>query len=79
MGYSQVSFDFGLAVELLKAPIRTPPSAFGCTGTSRYMAVEVIRKHCPQLHKTDVFLILNITMGLMALCKPMMVSSGPTE
>jgi serine/threonine protein kinase len=63
-------FDFGLAVEL---PEGSEPNATfnlaGNTGTSRYMAVEVIRKH-PYNCKVDVFSFSVLLWELMALCKP---------
>ena len=63
-------FDFGLAVEL---PEGSEPNATfnlaGNTGTSRYMAVEVIRKH-PYNCKVDVFSYSILLWELMALCKP---------
>lgn len=63
-------FDFGLAVELPEGS--DPNSTFnlaGNTGTSRYMAVEVIRKH-PYNCKADVFSFSILLWELMALCKP---------
>jgi len=63
-------FDFGLAVELPEGS--DPNSTFnlaGNTGTSRYMAVEVIRKH-PYNVKVDVFSYSILLWELMALCKP---------
>lgn len=63
-------FDFGLAVELPEGS--DPDSTFnlaGNTGTSRYMAVEVIRKH-PYNVKVDVFSYSILLWELMALCKP---------
>lgn len=63
-------FDFGLAVELPEGT--DPDSTFnlaGNTGTSRYMAVEVIRKH-PYNCKADVFSFSILLWELMALCKP---------
>lgn len=63
-------FDFGLAVELPEGT--DPNSTFnlaGNTGTSRYMAVEVIRKH-PYNVKADVFSFSILLWELMALCKP---------
>ncbi|GKY92735.1 hypothetical protein MPSEU_000243500 [Mayamaea pseudoterrestris] len=63
-------FDFGLAVELPEGS--DPNSTFnlaGNTGTSRYMAVEVIRKH-PYNCKADVFSYSILLWELMALCKP---------
>jgi len=63
-------FDFGLAVELPEGS--EPNSTFnlaGNTGTSRYMAVEVIRKH-PYNCKVDVFSFSILLWELMALCKP---------
>jgi len=63
-------FDFGLAVELPEGT--DPNSTFnlaGNTGTSRYMAVEVIRKH-PYNVKADVFSFSILLWEIMALCKP---------
>ena len=63
-------FDFGLAVELPEGS--DPNSTFnlaGNTGTSRYMAVEVIRKH-PYNVKADVFSYSILLWEIMALCKP---------
>lgn len=63
-------FDFGLAVELPEG--NDPDSTFnlaGNTGTSRYMAVEVIRKH-PYNCKADVFSFSILLWEVMALCKP---------
>jgi len=63
-------FDFGLAVELPEGS--DPDSTFnlaGNTGTSRYMAVEVIRKQ-PYNVKVDVFSYSILLWELMALCKP---------
>lgn len=63
-------FDFGLAVELPEGS--DPDSTFnlaGNTGTSRYMAVEVIRKQ-PYNVKADVFSFSILLWELMALCKP---------
>lgn len=63
-------FDFGLAVELPEGT--DPNSTFnlaGNTGTSRYMAVEVIRKH-PYNVKADVFSFSILLWELMALVKP---------
>lgn len=63
-------FDFGLAVELPEGS--EPNSTFnlaGNTGTSRYMAVEVIRKH-PYNCKVDVFSFSILLWEVMALCKP---------
>jgi serine/threonine protein kinase len=63
-------FDFGLAVEI---PYHADPdTAFklaGNTGTSRYMAVEVIRKE-PYNLKADVFSYSILLWEIMALCKP---------
>lgn len=74
IGYDQDGclkiFDFGLAVELPEGS--DPESTFnlaGNTGTSRYMAVEVIRKH-PYNCKADVFSYSILLWELMALCKP---------
>jgi len=63
-------FDFGLAVELPEGT--DPDSTFnlaGNTGTSRYMAVEVIRKY-PYNCKADVFSFSILLWELMALIKP---------
>lgn len=63
-------FDFGLAVELPEGS--DADSTFnlaGNTGTSRYMAVEVIRKH-PYNCKADVFSFSILLWEVMALCKP---------
>jgi serine/threonine protein kinase len=74
IGYDQEGtlkiFDFGLAVELPEGS--DPDSTFnlaGNTGTSRYMAVEVIRKN-PYNVKADVFSFSILLWELMALCKP---------
>jgi serine/threonine protein kinase len=70
-------FDFGLAVELPEGS--DPNSTFnlaGNTGTSRYMAVEVIRKH-PYNCKADVFSYSILLWELMALCKPYDGLAGP--
>lgn len=63
-------FDFGLAVELpdSKDPNQTYNLA-GNTGTSRYMAVEVIRKQ-PYNCKADVWSFSVLLWELMALTKP---------
>jgi serine/threonine protein kinase len=48
-------FDFGLAVELPEeSDINSTFNLAGNTGTSRYMAIEVIRKY-PYNCKADVF------------------------
>lgn len=63
-------FDFGLAVELPEGSDRDSTfNLAGNTGTSRYMAVEVIRKH-PYNVKADVFSFSILLWELMALCKP---------
>ena len=63
-------FDFGLAVELPEgSDINSTFNLAGNTGTSRYMAVEVIRKH-PYNCKADVFSYSILLWELMALCKP---------
>ena len=63
-------FDFGLAVEI---PFHADPDTTfklaGNTGTSRYMAVEVIRKE-PYNLKADVFSYSILLWEIMALCKP---------
>jgi serine/threonine protein kinase len=63
-------FDFGLAVEI---PYHADPDTTfklaGNTGTSRYMAVEVIRKE-PYNLKADVFSYSILLWEIMALCKP---------
>lgn len=63
-------FDFGLAVELPASddPNQTYNLA-GNTGTSRYMAVEVIRKQ-PYNCKADVWSFSVLLWELMALTKP---------
>jgi serine/threonine protein kinase len=63
-------FDFGLAVEIPHHD--DPETTFklaGNTGTSRYMAVEVIRKE-PYNLKADVFSYSILLWEIMALCKP---------
>lgn len=63
-------FDFGLAVELPEGS--DPDSTFnlaGNTGTSRYMAVEVIRKQ-PYNVKADVFSFSILLWEIIALVKP---------
>lgn len=63
-------FDFGLAVEIPHHD--DPETTFklaGNTGTSRYMAVEVIRKE-PYNLKADVFSFSVLLWEIMALCKP---------
>jgi serine/threonine protein kinase len=63
-------FDFGLAVELPEgSDINSTFNLAGNTGTSRYMAIEVIRKH-PYNCKADVFSYSILLWELMALCKP---------
>jgi serine/threonine protein kinase len=63
-------FDFGLAVEI---PYHEDPETTfklaGNTGTSRYMAVEVIRKE-PYNLKADVFSYSILLWEIMALSKP---------
>lgn len=63
-------FDFGLAVEI---PYHADPDTTfklaGNTGTSRYMAVEVIRKE-PYNLKADVFSFSILLWEIMALSKP---------
>lgn len=63
-------FDFGLAVEI---PYHEDPDTTfklaGNTGTSRYMAVEVIRKE-PYNLRADVFSYSILLWEIMALCKP---------
>jgi serine/threonine protein kinase len=63
-------FDFGLAVEIPHHD--DPETTFklaGNTGTSRYMAVEVIRKE-PYNLKADVFSYSILLWEIMALSKP---------
>ncbi|KAG7365175.1 serine/threonine protein kinase [Nitzschia inconspicua] len=63
-------FDFGLAVEIPHHD--DPETTFklaGNTGTSRYMAVEVIRKE-PYNLKADVFSYSILLWEIMALTKP---------
>jgi serine/threonine protein kinase len=63
-------FDFGLAVELPEeSDINSTFNLAGNTGTSRYMAIEVIRKY-PYNCKADVFSYSILLWELMALCKP---------
>jgi serine/threonine protein kinase len=63
-------FDFGLAVELPEGTDQDSTfNLAGNTGTSRYMAVEVIRKH-PYNCKADIFSFSILLWELMALCKP---------
>jgi serine/threonine protein kinase len=74
IGYDQENtlkvFDFGLAVELPEGSDRDSTfNLAGNTGTSRYMAVEVIRKH-PYNVKADVFSFSILLWEVMALCKP---------
>lgn len=63
-------FDFGLAVEI---PYHSDPDTTfklaGNTGTSRYMAVEVIRKE-PYNLRADVFSYSILLWEIMALTKP---------
>jgi len=63
-------FDFGLAVEI---PYHADPDTTfklaGNTGTSRYMAVEVIRKE-PYNLRADVFSYSILLWEIMALAKP---------
>jgi len=70
-------FDFGLAVEI--PPHEDPETTFklaGNTGTSRYMAVEVIRKD-PYNLKADVFSYSILLWEIMALAKPYDGLLGP--
>lgn len=63
-------FDFGLAVEI--PPHDDPDTLFklaGNTGTSRYMAVEVIRKE-PYNLSADVFSYSILLWEILALTKP---------
>jgi serine/threonine protein kinase len=63
-------FDFGLAVEIPHHD--DPDTTFklaGNTGTSRYMAVEVIRKE-PYNLKADVFSYSILLWEIIALAKP---------
>lgn len=63
-------FDFGLAVEIPHhADPETTFKLAGNTGTSRYMAVEVIRKE-PYNLKADVFSYSILLWEIMALAKP---------
>ena len=63
-------FDFGLAVEIpYHADPETTFKLAGNTGTSRYMAVEVIRKE-PYNLKADVFSYSILLWEILALCKP---------
>jgi serine/threonine protein kinase len=63
-------FDFGLAVEIpFHADADTTFKLAGNTGTSRYMAVEVIRKE-PYNLKADVFSYSILLWEIMALSKP---------
>lgn len=62
--------DFGLAVEIpYHADPETCYKLAGNTGTSRYMAVEVIRKE-PYNLKADVFSYSILLWEIMALAKP---------
>jgi serine/threonine protein kinase len=81
IGYDQYGtlkvFDFGLAVELPEGSDRDSTfNLAGNTGTARYMAVEVIRKH-PYNVKADVFSFSILLWELMALCKPYDGRPGP--
>jgi len=70
-------FDFGLAVEIPHND--DPETTFklaGNTGTSRYMAVEVIRKD-PYNLKADVFSYSILLWEIMALSKPYEGLLGP--
>jgi len=70
-------FDFGLAVEIPHND--DPETTFklaGNTGTSRYMAVEVIRKD-PYNLKADVFSYSILLWEIMALTKPYEGLLGP--
>lgn len=70
-------FDFGLAVEIPRH--EDPETTFklaGNTGTSRYMAVEVIRKD-PYNLKADVFSYSILLWEIMALVKPYDGLLGP--
>jgi serine/threonine protein kinase len=70
-------FDFGLAVELpAGSNLDSTFNLAGNTGTARYMAVEVIRKH-PYNVKCDVFSYAVVLWELMALCKPYDGLAGP--
>jgi serine/threonine protein kinase len=63
-------FDFGLAVEIpYHADPETTFKLAGNTGTSRYMAIEVIRKE-PYNLKADVFSYSILLWEIMALAKP---------
>ena len=63
-------FDFGLAVEIpYHADPETTFKLAGNTGTSRYMAVEVIRKE-PYNLSADVFSYSILLWEIMALTKP---------
>ncbi len=63
-------FDFGLAVEIPHhADPETTFKLAGNTGTSRYMAVEVIRKD-PYNLRADVFSYSILLWEIMALTKP---------
>ena len=70
-------FDFGLAVEI---PYHEDPDTTfklaGNTGTSRYMAVEVIRKE-PYNLKADVFSYSILLWEILALTKPYEGLLGP--
>lgn len=70
-------FDFGLAVEI---PYHEDPDTTfklaGNTGTSRYMAVEVIRK-APYNLLADVFSFSILLWEIMALTKPYEGMLGP--
>jgi len=63
-------FDFGLAVELPESNDHNQTyNLAGNTGTSRYMAVEIIRKQ-PYNCKADVWSFSVLLWELMALTKP---------
>lgn len=70
-------FDFGLAVEIpFHEESETTFKLAGNTGTSRYMAVEVIRKD-PYNLKADVFSFSILLWEIMALSKPYDGLLGP--
>lgn len=70
-------FDFGLAVEIpYNEESETTFKLAGNTGTSRYMAVEVIRKE-PYNLKADVFSFSILLWEIMALSKPYDGLLGP--
>lgn len=63
-------FDFGLAVEVPEKPYADATfNLSGNTGTSRYMAVEVILKEFYNF-KADVFSFSVLLCEVMSLCKP---------